>query len=225
MRLFIYLNFNATIKTRGSAVTDEYARGLSVTAKLKLTKEQESLFKAITTPLRQHTALAYIANGYTNGSEAYRVACKKIKKKPANNHDSASSEILKFPEVVAFIDSVRLVAAESANIDAKYVLDRLKEIDELDILDIMEKDLSGFKSLDKWPKPWRTSISGLDLMTMSGDDNIESVIKKVKWPDKTKNLEMIGKHVNVKAWDKEEKAEPMGDIIINFTDAEKPSDD
>mgnify|MGYP003622530809 FL=1 len=25
-------------------------------------------------------------------------------------------------------------------------------------------------------------------------------LKKIKWPDKVKNLELIGKHVNVQAW-------------------------
>ena len=197
-------------------------RGLSVMAKLKLTSEQEALFQSITTPLRQKTALEYIKGGYLNASGAYVKACKSLNRKPAKNADSSGSEILNFPEVSAFIDSVKLYAAESVNIDASYVLDRLKQIDELDILDIMLDDLTGFKSLKEWPKTWRTSISGIDLMTISGDDNIESVVKKIKWPDKTKNLELIGRHVNIKAWDKEEKVAPPSDIVINFTDAVKP---
>lgn len=190
---------------------------------LKLTKEQEALFNAMTSKLQQECAMVYIANGYENKKQTYITACKNLNKKPSKNPETSGSEILNYPNVMEFIDSVRLIAAESANIDAKYVLDRLMEIDELDILDIMQEDLSGFKLLSQWPKPWRTSIGGLDLMTISaGEDDVESVIKKIKWPDKTKNLEMIGKHVNVKAWEKEIDSSddvPVGKIQIEVVSA------
>ena len=116
------------------------------------------------------------------------------------------NENLQKPQIKTRIQELMQSRNERVDCDAKYVLNRLKEIDELDILDIMLDDLTGFKRLSEWPKAWRTSIGGIDLMTISGDDNIESVVKKIKWPDKTKNLELIGKHVNVKAWDKEEQA-------------------
>ena len=175
-------------------------------AKLKLTKEQEALFNAMTSKLQQECALVYIANGYENKTQSYITACKNLKKKPSKNPDTSGSEILNYPSVTAFIDSVRVKAAESANTDAKWLLERLREVDDLDILDIMTDDLSGFKSLKEWPKVWRTNISGIDISTMMGNDDIETVIKKIKWPDKVKNRELIGRHVNVKAWDKEEKA-------------------
>jgi len=104
--------------------------------------------------------------------------------------------------------------AEKVGINAEYVLKRLVEIDELDILDIMNDDLSGFKLLTDWPKAWRISINAMDIkkiITSIGDDNIETVIEKIKWPDKTRNLELIGKHVNVGAWEKEKS----GDITVN----------
>lgn len=94
------------------------------------------------------------------------------------------------------------IARKEFQIDAEYVLRRLKQIDDLDILDIMEDDLSAFKKLSEWPKAWRTSISGVDVKRIV-DGDAESVIEKIKWPDKVKNLDMIGRHVTVKAWDKE----------------------
>lgn len=116
---------------------------------------------------------------------------------------------------------------KSTQIDASYVLRRLKEIDELDVVDILNDDLDGFKRLSEWPKSWRTSISGIDIQTVitGGDEPIEKLVRKIKWPDKTKNLELIGKHVNVKAWEKEEEKPPSGDITINFVDATKPDAD
>ena len=92
---------------------------------------------------------------------------------------------------------------KEVKVDAEYVLKRLKEIDELDITDILDENLEHFKPLTEWPKAWRISISGFDLMTIrskSDSDDMESFIKKIKWPDKTKNLELLGKHVNVSAF-------------------------
>jgi len=88
--------------------------------------------------------------------------------------------------------------------DAEYVLRRLREIDDLDIIDILNDDLTAFKPLSEWPQTWRKSISGFDLQAIISDDELPAIVRKVKWPDKVKNLEMIGRHVEVKAWDKEE---------------------
>ncbi|QIH66570.1 terminase small subunit [Enterobacteriaceae bacterium A-F18] len=90
-----------------------------------------------------------------------------------------------------------------ARISADYVLLRLREIDELDLADIMEDDLS-LKPLSSWPKPWRQFLSGVkvaELFEGKGDKKkIIGVLKSIKWPDKVKNLELIGKHVGVNAF-------------------------
>ena len=86
-------------------------------------------------------------------------------------------------------------------IDADYVLNRLAEIDQMDVADILAEDGS-LKPIRDWPKVWRTTLSGLDVMTIfnSEEATTESVLKKIKWPDKVKNLELLGKHVNVNAF-------------------------
>jgi phage terminase small subunit len=98
------------------------------------------------------------------------------------------------------------------------VLNRLKEIDSLDVLDIVNDDLSGFKLLSEWPKEWRTSISSLDMKKMvtsvGENEELETIIEKIKWPDKVKNLEMIGRHVKIKAWDKEAQAVTVSNNIM-----------
>ena len=104
-------------------------------------------------------------------------------------------------EKIAFLKAER---SESTKIDAQYVLRRLREIDELDIIDILNDDLGGFRPLSEWPKSWRISISGFDIKTIieGGETPVESLVQKIKWPDKTKNLELIGRHVDVGAWEK-----------------------
>lgn len=99
-------------------------------------------------------------------------------------------------------------------VSSDYVLMRLVEIDQMDVLDILNDDGS-LKPIREWPKIWRTTLSGFDLsstiMNMN-EDSIETILKKIKWPDKVKNLELIGKHVDVNAF--KERLEVSGTVTI-----------
>lgn len=99
-------------------------------------------------------------------------------------------------------------------VSADYVLLRLVEIDQMDVIDIL-KDDGTLKPIREWPKIWRTTLSGFDLSStiMNMDEtSIETIIKKIKWPDKVKNLELIGKHVDVNAF--KERLEVCGTVTI-----------
>jgi phage terminase small subunit len=118
-------------------------------------------------------------------------------------------------------DKIQILFGERADrveLNSDWVLNRLKEIDSLDVLDIVNDDLSGFKLLSEWPKEWRTSISSLDMKKMvtsvGENEELETIIEKIKWPDKVKNLEMIGRHVKIKAWDKEAQAVTVSNNIM-----------
>lgn len=125
--------------------------------------------------------------------------------------DVTASKLLRNTKVAAVIEERQLRRSERTQVDADYVLHRLHAIDQLDVLDILD-DTGNLLPLRKWPKPWRQSISGADIQEiMSGD--VETVLRKIKWPDKLKTLELIGKHVAVSAWSErdedEEKGEPL----------------
>lgn len=111
-------------------------------------------------------------------------------------------------------------------VSADYVLLRLVEIDQMDVLDILNDD-GGMKPIAEWPKVWRTSLSAMDIATIkttqaslqkeNGEadlsvEDVEHILKKVKWPDKVKNLELIGKHVDVNAF--KERLEVSGTVTI-----------
>lgn len=111
-------------------------------------------------------------------------------------------------------------------VSADYVLMRLVEIDQMDVLDILNDD-GGMKPIAEWPKVWRTSLSAMDIATIkttqaslqkeNGEadlsvEDVENILKKVKWPDKVKNLELIGKHVDVNAF--KERLEVSGTVTI-----------
>jgi phage terminase small subunit len=93
--------------------------------------------------------------------------------------------------------------AKRTEIDADHVLRRLAEIDDMDVADILNADGS-IKPVKDWPKVWRRSISGMDVSEIfsgAGDDKaLAGLLKKIKLPDKLKNLELMGKHVSVGAF-------------------------
>mgnify|MGYP001014971846 CR=1 FL=1 len=102
-------------------------------------------------------------------------------------------------------------------VSADYVLRRLVEIDQMDVLDILQDD-GGLKPISQWPKIWRTTLSGLDIsttITNFDETTLENMLKKIKWPDKVKNLELIGKHVDVNAF------KERVDVNVNFTIADR----
>ncbi|HGJ5858536.1 MAG TPA: terminase small subunit [Arsenophonus nasoniae] len=90
-------------------------------------------------------------------------------------------------------------------VNADYVLKRLVEIDQMDVLDILT-DSGDLRPIKDWPKVWRTTLSGLDIAAIRVD-GAEALLKKVKWPDKVKNLELLGKHVSVQAFREQVKNE------------------
>ncbi len=44
-------------------------------------------------------------------------------------------------------------------------------------------------------------------MAMAGEGDNAGLLKKIKWPDKVKNLELLGKHVDVQAFKEQTKVE------------------
>lgn len=92
---------------------------------------------------------------------------------------------------------------ERTKIDADYVLQRLVEIDEMDVGDILD-DNGALLPVKQWPATWRRYLSAMDVSELyeGGGDarKVAGLLKKIKWPDKVKNLELIGKHVTVQAF-------------------------
>ncbi|EAN8110973.1 terminase small subunit [Salmonella enterica] len=100
-------------------------------------------------------------------------------------------------------------------VSADYVLLRLVEIDQMDVIDILNDDMS-IKPVSEWPKVWRQYLTGFELADMfegRGDEKeLVGILKKIKWPDKVKNLELIGKHIDVNAF--KERLEVSGTVKI-----------
>ncbi|HHM8109527.1 TPA: terminase small subunit [Pseudomonas aeruginosa] len=111
-------------------------------------------------------------------------------------------ELLRIPEVAEAIAQAMAERSKRTEVEADYVIRRLREIDEMDVLDIHEDDGS-FKPIREWPKVWRQFLSGIEIAELfegRGDDRrIAGVLRKVKWPDKLRNLELLSRHVGTES--------------------------
>lgn len=136
-----------------------------------------------------------------NQRQAYMASYDASKMKP-NTVDRSASLLHQKPHIQARINELMAEREQRLEIDADYVLRRLVEIDQMDVLDILKED-GALKPISEWPKCWRTTLSGLDInttITNYDETTTENILKKIKWPDKVKNLELIGKHVRVGAF-------------------------
>ncbi|WP_418156839.1 terminase small subunit [Pantoea agglomerans] len=111
------------------------------------------------------------------------------------------------------ISELKAQRNDRIDVDADYVLKRLFEIDQMDVFDILLAN-GELKPIKDWPKVWRTTLSGMDVTEMAGD--AAGLLKKIKWPDKVKNLELLGKHVAVQAFREQVKTEH--DVVGKLSD-------
>lgn len=128
--------------------------------------------------------------------------------KTANEQGAQNLAKLSIADRIAELKAVR---NEEVGIDATYVLKRLIDIDQMDVLDILLTN-GELKPIAQWPKVWRTTLSGMDVTELAGD--APGLLKKIKWPDKVKNLELLGKHVDVQAFKENVKTEQTGALQI-----------
>jgi phage terminase small subunit len=125
------------------------------------------------------------------------------------------SKLFAKPEVQERIEYLFSARAKRVEVDADYVLKRLVEIDQMDVLDIMDDEYN-FRPIGDWPLIWRQYVSNIENLEQFegfGEERTQSGwLKKIKWPDKVKNLELLGKHIAVNAF--KEKVELSGNINI-----------
>ncbi|YCI31080.1 terminase small subunit [Erwinia sp. PK3-005] len=120
-----------------------------------------------------------------------------------------ASENMSKPDIQTRIAELKAQRNDRVEVDADYVLKRLFDIDQMDVLDILT-EAGDLKPVAQWPKVWRTTLSGLDVAVMGGEEDTAGILKKIKWPDKVKNLELLGKHISVLAFKEQTSHEHTG---------------
>lgn len=137
----------------------------------------------------------------------------------AKNSMIVGHYVMKDPAVAAAITIAKAERAKEAGIDAKYVLRHLKEMIEADILDIMTED-GLYKPVSRWPKIWRQMLNGCDVKSLKAKGKGKKAARvigrvvKIRFLDRLKTLELIGKHIDVRAFvDAHELSGPDGGPI------------
>lgn len=119
------------------------------------------------------------------------------------NADRIGPELLTHPKVSEEIKKHSKKISAKAEIDAVWVLKRNAEMLEADIADIIDDDGS-YKPIKEWPKIWRQMLQGVDIKEVFDGFGKErqkvGEVVKIKFIDRLKALELIGKHVNVQAF-------------------------
>ena len=151
-----------------------------------LTKKAEEFAKQIVLQAAEPQGQAY-ATAYGHDYKAKRPLC-----------DNQASILLKKPAIKACVahwqSEFNREAKETFAVDARSVLARLVSIDHMDLTDILDDD-GNVLAFNDWPEEWRTNA---DIELQEGQHGYK--IRKITCPSKQKNLEMLGKHIDVNAF-------------------------
>lgn len=125
-----------------------------------------------------------------------------------------ASQNLSKVNVAEAIAEAKAKRSDVTNINSEWVLSRLGEMFQADIAEIIDQYTGAYKPVHDWPVVWRKMLNGMDVREMFGDDGKTGEVVKIRFMDRLKALEMIGKHINVQAFS--EKHEVTGPIQLIF---------
>ena len=113
-------------------------------------------------------------------------------------------ENLTKPNIAKAIIEAKQARSERTQIDADWLLSRLAEEATADMGDLYDAR-GGLKPISMWPAIWRKGlVGGLEVdqnfTYIDGEKVPDGVVTKVKLSDRLKRLELIGKHVDVNAF-------------------------
>ena len=126
-----------------------------------------------------------------------------------------ASRLLTNVKVAEAIQAAMKARSERTQIDADWVLKRLARDATADLADLYTEH-GTLKPVHEWPIAWRTGlVAGIETVQERDGEDAEgkpvyATVRKVKLLDRTKLVELIGKHVEVGAF--KEKVEHSGEI-------------
>lgn len=130
------------------------------------------------------------------------------------------ARLLAKASVAAAIAEAKAARSERTKIDADWLLRRLADEAEADVADLYNDDGS-LKPVKDWPPIWRKGlVAGLDVEEVTIEGSVVGIIRKLKLSDRTKRLELIGKHVGVQAFKEQVEHTGAMSITISPEDAE-----
>lgn len=110
------------------------------------------------------------------------------------------AQLLAKPEIAAAIEAAKLARSDRTQLDSDFVLARLVEEANADIKDVFGPN-GDLLPVDQWPEIFRTGlVQSVDSETIKLDGVEVGKVRKIRFKDRTRILELIGKHVRVNAF-------------------------
>ncbi len=133
----------------------------------------------------------------------------------AKTADQQGSRLLANVKVAAAVARAKSDRSDRTKIDADWVLKRLAQDATADLADLYDEN-GNLRPVKDWPMCWRTGlVAGVETVQERDGADEEGnpmfvTVRKVKLLDRTKLVELIGKHVDVGAF--RERVEHSGEI-------------
>lgn len=141
----------------------------------------------------------------------------------ARTADAIGRENLGKPTVAAAIAAAQNQRSERTRIDADWVLTQLAAEKTADLADLFD-DNGNLKPIREWPEVWRrgpvVGVEAFEEYAGRGDERIAiGMVRKVKIADRTKHLDLIGRHVSVQAFKDRLEVEDVTDRAAQMRQA------
>lgn len=124
------------------------------------------------------------------------------------------------PRVAELIEQAKREREKKAKVDAEYLLAEITRIQKANICDIVD-DHGNVKDVSQWPKIWQRMVQSIEveeLWSKGKDPEYLGRVKRVKMMDRTKILELLGKHVDVSAFAEKHLHEHTGRVEHTHTE-------
>lgn len=134
----------------------------------------------------------------------------------AKTAKQSAHQLMLRDDVAEAVAAAQEARSKRTAVDADWVLKRLADAADADLADLYD-DAGNLRPVHEWPIAWRRGlVAGIEVEELfegRGEDR-EHIgrVRKVKIADRTKHLELIGKHVDVQAF--KEKVEHQGAITL-----------
>jgi len=141
------------------------------------------------------------------------------------------SENLHKPHIAAAIAAALEKRAKKTGVKAADVLTQLNDMRTADYADLIGDD-GAYLPIKEWPLIWRQMVSGVETKeTFNKEGEKIGEVVKIKFADRTRVIELVGKHVDVQAWIEraevthlEGRSQRLADASRRVIDLEQSSD-
>lgn len=151
---------------------------------------------------------------YFNGAQSYMAAYGTDNQASARAMASALLANLNIKQRISELKADRM---ETLRISAQDILKQHNDYRLANIADLFDENMN-IKHVSEWPEVFQTMVTHVKVIHTEAGPVIE-----LKLPDKLKNIELLGKHVDVQAYKDQVKTEHGFDdeVAVMMRDASK----